>query len=574
MKRAEDYFAFRSWEVAPASLPDLLERRAAAEPTAEQFGFLDEGGVQERLSVGELAELVQRVASALLAAGLRAGEEVLLLLPPDRTFVLGMLGAMRAGLAPAAVYPPSSPQRLAQQIERVRNVLADCGARYVLCAGPLVGVARMLAARAAGALQVLRLEDALVQEPLPLPPPPGPEDLAFLQYTSGSTGDPKGVPIRHGNLMAQLWALGAALPPMLEVAGRARQRVVSWLPPYHDMGLVGCVFYPIYWGIRSYLASPLLFIQKPWLWLRWISDLRATQTVAPNFAYQRCAGRLPERHLQGIDLSSLEVAWNGAEPIQAEVVRGFSERFAAQGFRAEAFFPVYGMAEATLCATHCGYFEPLQTERLSRSVWEREGRAQSATPGEDALELVCVGRPAAGIELQIVDPAGAALPERQRGEIVLRGSSVMAGYHRRAPGPEWTPEGFLATGDLGYLAGGRLFVGGRRKDLIIVSGRNVFPHDIEHAAGSVPGVRTGRAVAFGVDDGKGSETVVLCVEVRPATERADERSLKRALRAAVEDFTGILPSKVEIVPDGWVPKTSSGKLQRGAAKARYLAEPK
>ncbi len=407
-----------------------------------------------------------------------------------------------------------------------------------------------------------------------LPPLPELGELAFLQYTSGSTGDPKGVAVPHSSLSAQLWALGQALPGMRCLLRRAEQLVVSWLPPYHDMGLVGCIFYPIYWGIQVLLASPLLFIRKPWLWLRWISEQRATQTVAPNFAYERLASRVSERYLQGLDLSSLEVAWNGAEPIGAETVRRFTARFAPSKLSPTAIFPVYGLAEYTLCATHALAERPVKVDRIAADALERRQVALPASAGaERALELVCVGTPAAETELRVVDAEGSACPERVCGEIQLRGTSAMAGYYGRPSGSEWAAGGWLRTGDLGYRVGDELYVVGRLSDLVIVSGRNVHPHDVERAAAAVPGLRVGRIVAFGVPDGKGSEALVVCVQLeQEIAEPGGSAALRRAVRASVTDTVGVRPARVELVGGGWILKTSSGKLRRRACRERYLSE--
>lgn len=554
-----------------ATALEALQLRVAAAPALPLFGFLDEAGVRLRLTVSETLERVTEVAAGLVAAGVRRGEPILLMLPPDETFVVALLGAQRAGALPVAAYPPTSPRRLDAQAATAAGILEDCDARWVISGGLLAPFADLLGRRHGGPLGVLRLERLGPAPGVDLPPLPGPDELAFLQYTSGSTGDPKGVAITQRSLTAQLWALGQALPGMRCPVRRAAQRVVSWLPPYHDMGLVGCIFYPVYWGVQVLLASPLLFIRKPWLWLRWISEQRATQTVAPNFAYERLASRVSERYLRDLDLSSLEVAWNGAEPISADTIRRFTQRFAPQGLAATTMFPVYGLAENTLCAAHAQAERATVIDRISRSALEERGEAVPVADAAGSVEVVSVGQPACGTELVVVDPEGLPCPERVCGEIRLRGDSAMHGYYRRPRGPEWDAAGWLCTGDVGYLAEGQLYVVGRRGDLIIVSGRNVFPHDVERAAAAVPGASAGRVVAFGVPDGKGSEALVVCAELSPEpASTADHPALRRAIRARVTDTLGVSPARVELVARGWILKTSSGKPRRRACRERYL----
>ncbi len=538
----------------------------AREPDRLQVGFLGPSGVVSTYTRAQVWAQALAVARHLLARDVSPGDRVVLLLQPGEPFLFGFLGCLTMGAIPVSVYPPMSMSNLERHMARAERITADSRSSAVLSDPLLQPAAELLTGEGKQRLVVLpeRLQaDQGVQE---VGHEPAPGQVAFIQYTSGSTGSPKGATILHRNLMAQLEALGAALPTMVDPTARVRQRVVSWLPPYHDMGLVGGILYAFFWGIETYLASPVMFIRQPWLWLRWISDLRATQTVAPNFAYHRVATRVPDRYLHGLDLSCLETAWNGAEPILPESVRAFSDRYSPHGFDPDAMFPVYGMAEATLCVTHTRHHRGVEVDRVLRAALQEQLIARpAAKTQDDVVEIVSVGSPALGMEVEVVDEDGAPVPERVVGEVVVRGTSLMPGYY---PNEDLT-DGWFHTKDLGYMADGELYVLGRRDDVVIVKGRNVFPSDVEAAAATVPGVRPGRVVAFGVQDGKGSQTLVVCAE--PGDEARGERDLAREIRSAVEASVGVSVGRVSVVPKGWVVKTSSGKLRRGACRTKYLS---
>jgi fatty-acyl-CoA synthase len=359
-----------------------------------------------------------------------------------------------------------------------------------------------------------------------------PDDVAFLQFTSGSTSRPKGVTLTHANLMANIAAIGAAQGG-LDITGEAYG--VSWLPLYHDMGLIGFVFTPVVHRARGIrFISPLMFLKRPSIWLRQISECRGTITFAPNFAYGLCTTRVKEAELTGVDLSSLVIAGCGAEPIQAATLRAFADRYAAYGFRSAAFLPTYGMAEHSLAVSFIDKHADFVADRIDAASLAQK-TAAPAREGEPAASVVGCGRPFAGHGLRIVDAAGRSLPDREVGQILLQGPSVMQGYWND---PERTAEalrgGWLATGDLGYTVDGELFVCGRMKDLIIVHGRNYHPQDIEWQASQVEGVRRGNVIAFGVQPhGEDRERVVVAAEVRQLPEDpAEQEKLRGEICAA------------------------------------------
>ena len=392
-----------------------------------------------------------------------------------------------------------------------------------------------------------------------------PASPALIQLTSGSTGHPRGVVLSHRAVLANLAAISAALP-----AGE-HAREVTWLPLHHDMGLIGGLLYPLFNAFPVNVLSPLQFRTDPYLWLRTMSDVRATCTPGPPSAYA-IATRLARKAVdEGLDLGALRCAMVGAEPIPPHVLRDFSAAFAPCGFRAEAFFPVYGLAEATVAVTFPGVLDTTHVDRIDRSQLEREGRAIPADDGPTALELVGVGRPLNGAELRVVR-AGDEVAEREEGELYVRAPSLMDGYF---DDPEATAEaiddgGWLATGDLGYLADGRLYVTGRAKDLIIKAGQNLMPAPIEEIAGGVEGVRAGCVVAVGVPSAsRGTELV--CVVAETKADEAEHRQIARRVREALR-LRGIAVDRVALVAPGEIPRTTSGKVRRREVARRLQDE--
>jgi fatty-acyl-CoA synthase len=385
-----------------------------------------------------------------------------------------------------------------------------------------------------------------------------PEDLCFLQFTSGSTSLPKGVMVTHRNVVANGLAF---LGP--QGAKRFDDDVaLTWLPLFHDMGLIGFVLGTMMADVPTVLLPTESFARRPTMWMQAMSDYRASITFAPSFAYALVTKRSRDKDLESLDLSRVRVAGCGAEPISAKVMREFVARFAPAGLPAEAMLPGYGMAEATLAITFHQQGEKLVTDRVAaRSL--REGKALPApADSTDTIELVSCGVPFPGHELAIIDEHGTRLPERAVGEIVTRGPSVTGGYFENEAATASTfRDGFLHSGDLGYVADGNLYVCGRIKDLVIIRGANYYPQDIEWAVAEVPGVRRDNVVAFSVVRG-GEESLVVAAEASSS----DAAELRRAIAARVNEACGVQPSHVAIVRVGSLPKTSSGKIQRRRAK--------
>jgi fatty-acyl-CoA synthase len=385
-----------------------------------------------------------------------------------------------------------------------------------------------------------------------------PERLAIVQFTSGSTDDPKGVMLPHRCLVENIDAI-------VDGAGLGTDDVgMSWLPLYHDMGLIGLLMTPMTVGFELGLAPPQDFLSSPGDWMRWMSVMRATVTGGPNFAYALAARAL--HRLDGLNLSAWRMALNGAEPIDPDSVEGFLDAGARHGLDSKSAFCVYGMAEATLAISFPQPGTGMTVDTVDRSTLEHERVAIPANGG-GARRLPFLGRALRGLEVRVSDPVtGAPRADREVGELELRGTSVTPGYFDR---PELTAEtfqdGWLRTGDLGYLVDGEVVVCGRIKDVIIVGGRNVFPEEVERAAAAVEGVRAGNVIAFGTEGRRGKEGIVVVAETRAS----DLRRLHDEVHDRVCDAVGIPPRDLVFVEAGSLPKTSSGKLQRSLCKAQY-----
>ncbi len=552
---------------------DLLRWRAQAMPDAPAFAFLTDGDeVGARLTFGDLERRARILASGLVERDLE-GERIVLLFPTGPEYVVSLFACLLAGAVAVPAYPPGSIPR-DRGMERIRALVHDADAAAVLAAdaGPDPDSVRRALGRET--LQWLTAEPV---ESEPGSSGPGsygsassrlPDihagTLALLQYTSGSTAAPKGVAIPHSSLMANCELMRRVFE------AEPGDRLVYWVPLYHDYGLIGVVLAGVYGGCECYLMSPLHFLQRPARWLQAISDHRAAYAGAPNFGYELCRRKVTDEQRATLDLSSLKAASTGGEPIRAATLRGFGERFAPNGFRLSMFLPAYGLAENTLVATAV----PRGNEPTILAVDPAalaEGRLEPAANGRT---LVGCGPAAPTQEVVVVDPeTRRRRPDGEVGEIWLRGPSLARGYWRRAEETARTFDarldepgdtgGFLRTGDLGALVDGELFVTGRIKDLIILGGRNLYPQDIELTVeGCSDALRPGCSVAFAVEDGK-AERLVIAAEVRGAP---DEDELRGGIRAAVSREHGVGVHAVELLPAGAVPKTTSGKLRRGAAR--------
>src|SRR5580693_2693023 len=561
--------------IQAAAIEDLLAARAAEEPLRPAYLFLAEGEREgDRLSFAELARRARAVA-AELAARRAEGERVLLLFPPGLDFVSAFWGCLLAGAVAVPVHPP----RRGGGLDALLGIVRD--ARPALALSVRTLSSRMAAAAPAlAALVWVDLDHPAGAEPAALTPrarAPRPDDLALLQYTSGSTSAPKGVMVSRANLLHNQETIRRAM-------GQAEDSViVTWLPPFHDMGLIGCLVQPLYVGARCVMMSPAAFLQRPARWLEAVSRYRASASGGPNFAYDLCAARVRPAERERLDLASWRVAFVGAEPVRAATLGRFARAFAPHGFRRESFYPCYGLAEATLFVAG-GELErppqvlPVAAEPLARGIVEDPEPGVEGSRG--AVRLVGCGGAWCGQRVAIVDPAtGRRCADRRVGEIWIAGPSVAGGYWEQPEtsaatfGARLADEPgagtFLRSGDLGFMTGGELFVTGRIKDLVIVRGRNLYPQDVELTAErSHPALRPGCGAAFGVD-AAGEEQLVVVLEVERRFSAAPHEVFAAVLGALADEHQ-VGAHEVVLVATGTIPKTSSGKIQRFACRRAYL----
>jgi len=490
---------------------------------------------------------------------------VALVYPTCAGFFDAFFGVLLAGAVPVPLYPPVRLGRLDEYHERTAAMLRAVDARLVLAERRVRRLLGPAIEAAQPALGCRTLDELPRAQPKSMPVGEG--GLALVQFSSGTTVDPKPVALSHRAVVAQTMCLNGFWPDGNGIVHSG----ASWLPLYHDMGLIGCVFPALERGAVLTLIPPELFVARPAVWLRTISRYRATISPAPNFAYGLCVDRIRDDELEGVDLSSWQVALNGAEPVAAEVLRRFQRRFAAWGFRPEALTPVYGLSEASLAVT----FSPLDQPFASRR-FDREALASRLEAIDDptGVEIVSVGRPLPDFVLRVVDREHRDLPERRVGRVLVHGPSLMEGYlGRRRATARTLRGGWLDTGDLGFVAEGDLYLTGRAKDVLILRGRNHSPVEVEHAVDTVNGVRTGcaAAVSFMPEDGE-REMLLVMVEARRGVPVSGYPQIGEKVSLAVLAATGLDADRVEVLEPGALPRTSSGKIRRHEALHRWQTD--
>ncbi|MCP5075358.1 MAG: AMP-binding protein [Rhodobacteraceae bacterium] len=521
----------------------------------------------------DLAERAGRLAANMRVYGVEPGASVGIMLPTGRAFFEAFFGVLFAGAIPVPIYPPMRLSQLEEHLRRQVKILRNCQAALLFVPREGKALASLLAGQIASLRGVLTVEDLQEQDNGLCYVQRQSDDLAMLQYTSGSTGDPKGVMLTHANLLANIRAMGGA------IKASSNDVFVSWLPLYHDLGLIGAWFGSLYYAVPAIIMSPLRFIVRPESWLWAIHRNSASLSAAPNFAFELCVNKIDESALNGLDLSSLRMVANGAEPVSAETIQRFTDRFRPYGFKPEAMAPVYGLAENSVGLAFSAIGEKPIVDRINRKSLSQTGMAVPANPDdEQPMSFVSSGVPLPGHDIRIVDDLGREAAERQQGRLEFRGASATSGYFRN---PERSRalirDSWLDSSDLAYIAKGNVFITGRVKDIIIKGGRNIYPEEIEEIVGNIAGIRKGCVAAFASPDPKtGSERLIVVAETR-STDPAELLKLQRIVAESVSDILGMPADQVIVTQPHAIPKTSSGKIRRSTTRDLFetakLGEP-
>jgi fatty-acyl-CoA synthase len=570
----------------PRTIAQAIEDAAKADPTRGYRFFADsgipgflppgaEGSAEATFSYTAVERMSGRFGGSLQALGLRKGDRVALILPNNDDFVLCFLGALRAGIVPVPIYPPMALGQLQAYLDNTRHIVHKSGARALVTTSKIKRLLGTVQSECPDLEQVVAIE-GIRESTEPLKPERVTlEDVAFLQFTSGSTSRPKGVTLTHANLAANIRCIG-------EHGLRLTNEdvAVSWLPLYHDMGLIGFVLTPLFHRVPVHFLPALTFLKRPVTWLQAFTRVGGTIAYAPNFAYALCVKRIKAADLEGLSLDRWRVAGCGAEPIRPETLEAFDDTFSRIGFKREAFLPSYGMAESSLAIAFTELGEGMKTIAVhGPTLWDSGQVRTVADDDENAVRLVSCGPQFPEHEVRVFAPEDATsatpLVADVVGELRIRGPSVMRGYWEDV---ERTRDSFagpwLRTGDLGFLHDEHVFICGRSKEVVIVNGRNYYPQDMEWEASKIAGVRKGNVVAFGARDPSGlerdRERVVLAFEVQEPERLGAPTALLTEVRKAVQEGMGLTLDDVVALPPGALPKTSSGKLQR--AKTRELYE--
>jgi 1-acyl-sn-glycerol-3-phosphate acyltransferase len=548
-----------------ATLVEVLRWHTERHPDRPHLYLLDDQGCKAQLTYAALWQGATAVASGLRARGIGSGDTVAIMLPTSTEYFFGFAGILLAGAVPVPLYPPLRLAQIEDHLRRQTAILRNAGAVLMITVPEAQAVGQLLKVQVESLRHVVSVDELSAGEADDVHPGVRTQDIALLQYTSGSTGTPKGVILSHANLLANIRAMGEA------VRASSEDVLVSWLPLYHDMGLIGAWLGSSYYAAPFVVMSPLTFLARPERWLRAITEYRGTISAGPNFAFELCVRKIDDAALAGIDLASWRLAVNGAEPISPDTMTRFIERFAGCGFRPQTMTPVYGLAESSVGLT----FPPLDRvppiDRVQRDAFSARGHAEPAASDDPtALRFVACGRPLPGHQIRVVDEGGHEVGDREVGRIQFQGPSATRGYYRNLEATNTLFDGeWLESGDYGYLAEGDVYITGRAKEIIIRAGRNLYPYELEEAVGAVPGIRKGCVAVFGTTDpSTGTERLVVVAETR---ETASEKlaDLRGRIHTLAMDILNTAPDDIVLAPPHTVLKTSSGKIRRSACRDLY-----
>ena len=561
--------------MVPTSLVDILQQRAKNQPDRLAFRFLEDGELGETVLTYKVLDQRARAIGALLQSVTKEGDRALLFFPPGLHFIAAFFGCLYAKVIAVPVYPPH-PARLEKTLPAVLRIIADSKPTAALLTASLfhsIGAERSFRTEL-DSIRLLVTDNNEINAGINHWQEPEIEghDLAFLQYTSGSTTMPKGVMVSHNNLLHNLALIEKSFGQSTD------SHAVIWLPPYHDMGLIGGILQPLYSGFPATLLPHLLFLQRPFRWLEVISRFKATTSGGPNFAYDLCLRKIKPEQRDLLDLRSWEVAFNGAEPVQAKTLDQFAAYFAPCGFKREAFLPCYGLAEATLLVSGGPAGRPVVQQHLSNSGLVQHKVTLSTEKTADTRTVVGCGLNLSGQTIRIVNPdTGVSCPPDEIGEIWIGGESVARGYWNNAAETSFTfnawlsngEEGpFLRTGDLGFVKDGELYITGRLKNLLISEGKNHYPHDLERTVeNSHPAILPEGSAVFGMNESP--ERIVVVAEIKPKPDVKKEDVVK-AIRSAVSVHHGLHVDDIRLTNPGEIPKTTSGKKKHFLCREHYL----
>jgi 1-acyl-sn-glycerol-3-phosphate acyltransferase len=551
------------------TLVAVLEWHVQNHPDRPHIRLYSDHDDGEIITYRDLWQGAEQIAAGLLHFGLEHGESVLIMLPTGRDYFHSFFGVLVAGGVPVPVYPPGRLKQIGEHLQRHAAIATNCLAKIMISMPETKRFAHIMHKQVVNLQHILTVDElsghktdaaAILRRPVLHA-----GDTAFLQFTSGSTGLPKGVVLSHANLLANIRTMGE------KTKVSSDDVFVSWLPLYHDMGLIGAWLGSLYFACQLVIMPPLSFIAKPQRWLRAIHRFGGTLSAAPNFAYELCLRRVDDKDIEGLDLSSWRIAFNGAEAVNPNSVKHFIERFSSHGFSTGTMMPVYGLAESSVGLAFSEPGRGPRFDRIKRDPFMDSRQAiQAGQDDTHTLEFVGCGQPLPGHQIRIVDENDRELPERTEGHLQFMGPSTTSGYFKN---PEKTSSLFhgqwLDSGDKAYIAGGEIYITGRTKDIIIRAGRNIYPVELEEAVGQVEGIREGNVAVFGsVSDKSRTEELIVLAETRKKEPNALEE-IRKTVNAIVTDLIGTPPDKVVLAPPNTVLKTSSGKIRRNASKEIY-----